>query len=209
MAYYNQYVPFLKLAYPSYLSWDIKNEENKIYLTFDDGPVPGVTEYVLAVLRKYAIKATFFCVGDNVVKHPEVFLQILQDGHSVGNHTHNHIKGWNVNDVIYLENIKLCDEALLNHGVAPRLFRPPYGKATKAQLKIVNLTHQIVMWNVLTGDFDQQQSEAQCLNEAISRTKSGSIILFHDSYKAEKNMRYALPRFIESCLAKGFQFEKL
>lgn len=209
MAYYNQYVPFLKLAYPSYLSWEIKNSENKIYLTFDDGPVPDVTEYVLEVLRKFNIKATFFCVGDNVVKHPAILLQILQDRHSVGNHTHHHIKGWDVSEQTYMQNIKLCDEALLSYDVLPRLFRPPYGKATKAQLKQAHKTHQIVMWNVLTGDFDQQQSEEACLQEAIIRTKSGSIILFHDSYKAERNMRYALPRFIESCLSKGFQFEKL
>lgn len=209
MAYFNQYIPFVKWLYPSYLCWEVKNKDNKIYLTFDDGPVPEVTDFVLDTLNFYNVKATFFCVGDNVVKHPQIFQRILSEGHSVGNHTHNHIEGWNVALDEYVDNIEICDKAMDALGATPRLFRPPYGKASRAQLDAVKSTHKIIMWNVLTGDFDAKQSENSCLNEAISRTQSGSIILFHDSYKAEKNLRYALPRFITSCLNKGFQFATL
>ena len=209
MAYFNQFIPLLKFLYPSYLVWNRKNNDNKIYLTFDDGPVPVVTTAVLAILKQHHIKATFFCVGENVAKYPEVFKSIVADGHSVGNHTYNHLRGWDVNDEKYAENIAQCDAAIQTHQVNTRLFRPPYGKANRRQLKAASNTHQIVMWDVLTGDFDASQSAEDCFNEAIKYTCSGSIIIFHDSYKAEKNLLKALPRYIEWAKANGFTFEKL
>jgi peptidoglycan-N-acetylglucosamine deacetylase len=209
MAYFNQFIPFLKFLYPSYLVWNIKNKENKIYLTFDDGPVPAVTAAVLEILKQYQIKATFFCVGENVVKYPEEFKSILADGHSVGNHTYNHLRGWDTGDTIYAKNIAQCDEAMQAHHVATKLFRPPYGKASRKQLHAVSKSHKVIMWNVLSGDFDANQSPEKCFKEAISHTSSGSIVIFHDSYKAEKNLLFALPQYIDWCLKQGFQFDKL
>lgn len=209
MAYFNQFIPFLKFIYPSYLVWNIKNREKKIFLTFDDGPVPVVTTEVLAILNTYHINATFFCVGENVEKHPEVFAQVVAAGHAIGNHTYNHLCGWDVDHKTYLENVAKCEEVLKENHVATQLFRPPYGKAQRNQLKTLSATHKIIMWDVLTGDFDSTQSGEDCLKEAVFNTTSGSIIIFHDSYKAEKNLKYALPRYIDWALTHGYTFDKL
>jgi peptidoglycan/xylan/chitin deacetylase (PgdA/CDA1 family) len=179
--------------------WDIPNTENKVYLTFDDGPIPEITEWVLDELRKHNSKATFFCIGDNINKHPELFKKVIRDGHAIGNHTFNHLNGWKTATQDYLLNTKLCEEMISKHSevlnLKPKLFRPPYGKIKTSQSKqIRKLGYKIIMWDVLSADFDQDLSKEACLENVLSNVKPGSIIVFHDSIKAFKNLEYALPR---------------
>ena len=190
------------------LIWKIPTQEKKLYLTFDDGPVPEVTEFVLAELEKIKAKATFFCIGDNVRKHPDVFGKIVKDGHTIGNHTFNHLKGWNTSVKKYVENVKLCDNELsmVNSQLSIHLFRPPYGRITRSQIKALK-DYKIIMWDVLTHDYSKNISPDRCLKGSIAATRPGSIIVFHDSLKAEKNMSFALPRFLDHFSNQGFTFE--
>lgn len=198
--------PFwLRVLYPSF-TWRGPADKT-IYLTFDDGPIPGVTDWVLDQLAHYQLKATFFCVGDNIRKHPGVFARILIDGHSVGNHTFHHLNGWQTGCQLYLENVQLC-QATLPPGNT--LFRPPYGKITRKQaLELQNAGHQLIMWDVLTGDFDRSLPPEACLRKSIRATGNGSIVVFHDSLKAQPNLVHTLPKYIGHFLEKGFSFEKL
>lgn len=191
--------------------WDIPNTEKKTYLTFDDGPTPEVTEWVLSVLKQHNIKATFFCIGDNVRKHPEIFQKVIQEGHSIGNHTYNHLQGWKTSDKDYLENVKLCETVLNNLQTANRkLFRPPYGKIRLSQsAKLRKLGYKIIMWDVLSADFDIRISPEKCLENTIKNTTQGSIIVFHDSKKAFQNLEYSLPKTIEILKEKGFLFDRI
>jgi peptidoglycan/xylan/chitin deacetylase (PgdA/CDA1 family) len=191
------------------LVWDIPNSENKIYLTFDDGPIPVVTEWVLDLLKSEEIKATFFCIGDNIQKHPEVYKRILSEGHQTGNHTFNHLNGWKTDTENYIDNFKLCEtEHLKLNTEYFFLFRPPYGKIKPSQSKkIRQLGYKIIMWDVLSYDFDPTISVEKCLENVISNTVQGSIIVFHDSLKAEKNLKYALPKAIHILKNKGFVFD--
>lgn len=182
--------------------WDIPNKENKIYLTFDDGPTPEVTEWVLEILKKYKIKATFFCIGDNIQKFPVLYQRILKEGHVVGNHTHTHLKGWETVNGTYFENIEKCAKH-----VKSNLFRPPYGRIKKSQYSILTTQYKIVMWDVLSGDFDLKTSPERCLKNVTKNTKSGSVIVFHDSIKASEKLQYALPKAIEYLLEQGFVFD--
>jgi peptidoglycan/xylan/chitin deacetylase (PgdA/CDA1 family) len=194
--------PAIVKKYYSQLTWDIPNNENKIYLTFDDGPIPEVTEWVLDILKQYQIKATFFCIGDNIKKNPEIFQRILEDGHFLGNHTQNHLNGWKTEDEVYFKNIEECSEL-----VNSKLFRPPYGRIKKSQHSILNTQYSIIMWDVLSGDFDAKTTPEQCYNNVIKNTKSGSIIVFHDSVKASENLKKTLPKAIDFLLKKGFVFD--
>ena len=191
------------------LVWDVPNSENKIYLTFDDGPIPEVTEWVLDILKSEGIKATFFCIGDNIKKHPNVYKRILAEGHQTGNHTFNHLNGWKTENRHYIENFKLCEtEHLKLNTENSFLFRPPYGKIKPSQSKAIrNLGYKIIMWDVLSYDFDSTISTEKCLENVISNTEQGSIIVFHDSLKAEKNLKYALPKAIQILKDKGFVFD--
>ena len=199
--------PFwLQWSYPS-LIWHKNRKEKSIYLTFDDGPIPVVTPFVLRALETFNAKATFFCVGDNVAKYPDTYAQVKNAGHTIGNHTYNHLNGWKTNNEIYLENIKQCDQL-----VSSNLFRPPYGKIKKSQLKKLKTTNpkiEIVMWDVLSGDFDQKLSPQKCLNHVVKNTESGSIIVFHDSLKALNRLEYALPKALEYLVAEGYSFGTL
>lgn len=178
-----------------------------VYLTFDDGPVPGVTDWVLAQLTHYQVGATFFCVGDNIRKHPGVFENILAGNHSVGNHTFHHLNGWKTKTEPYLENVQLCQPYL---SAQSRLFRPPYGRITGKQAAALQESgYRIVMWDVLTGDFDRNLPPEKCLRQSIRATGNGSIVVFHDSLKAQPNLMYALPKYIEHFLKEGFVFGKL
>jgi peptidoglycan-N-acetylglucosamine deacetylase len=185
-------------------TWSIPTSEKVIYLTFDDGPIPEATPWVLDTLRTYGAKATFFCVGDNVRKHPGIFEQILAEGHAVGNHTFNHLKGWGTNNSDYLENVERCAQM-----VSSPLFRPPYGKLKPSQMRELRTQYKIVMWDVLSGDFDPGVSPEQCLQNVLENIQPGSIVLFHDSLKAETRMRFALPRVLEELTSEGWKFRKL
>ena len=191
------------------LVWDIPNSENKIYLTFDDGPIPEVTEWVLDLLKSEDIKATFFCIGDNIKKYPEVYKRILSEGHQTGNHHFNHLNGWKTETKSYLGNFKLCEtEHLKLNTEHSFLFRPPYGKIKPSQSKAIRqLGYKIIMWDVLSYDFDPTISVEKCLENVISNTEQGSIIVFHDSLKAEKNLKYALPKAIQILKNRGFVFD--
>ncbi len=177
---------------------------SSIYITFDDGPIPEITPKVLEILKKYNAKATFFCVGDNVRKYPEVYAQLLKEGHATGNHTYSHLKGNKTDDEHYFSDIDKCGEL-----VKSSLFRPPHGRIKLSQIKHLKHKYKLIMWTVLTGDYNQKLSKEQVLNNAIIHTKDGSIILFHDSLKASERMLYALPRMLEYFSAKGYRFEKI
>lgn len=200
-------LPFL---YPS-LVWRIPSGKKELYLTFDDGPTSGTTEFVLEVLRKYAIRASFFCLGAKVIKHPEIVEKIVAFGHAIGNHTFNHPDGWNTNAKEYLADVNLCANELLvvNDQWSTNLFRPPYGRITRSQIKQLQGKYTIVMWDVLTRDYDPSLSAEKCLKASLKVVRDGSIIVFHDTVKAERNLTYALPRFVEECLNRGFTFETL
>ncbi len=191
------------------LVWDIPNSDKRIYLTFDDGPIPNVTEWVLEILKSEDIKATFFCIGDNIQKHSEVYKRILAEGHQTGNHTFNHLNGWNTETNRYIDNFKLCETEILKLNAEHSfLFRPPYGKIKPSQSKAIRqLGYKIIMWDVLSYDFDSNISAEKCLENVISNTEQGSIIVFHDSVKAEKNLKYALPKAIQVLKDKGFIFD--
>jgi len=175
--------------------------EKRIFLTFDDGPIPDVTPFVINTLKNYHIKATFFCVGENIKKHPELFNCLTENGHRIGNHTHNHLNGWKTPDDIYLHNIKQCQQLIHTN-----LFRPPYGRGRRSQFKRLQETYDIIMWDVLSGDFDIHLSPDKCLSNVIKHTRNGSIVVFHDNVKAAPRITYALPRAIEHWLDQGYAF---
>lgn len=196
----------LKKLYPTLL-WNIDNNTRCIYLTFDDGPIPIVTPFVLNILKQYNANATFFCIGENVTKHPEIFEQVKDEGHAIGNHTYNHLKGWNTNNKVYLDNYIKAGK-LLN----TKLFRPPYGRIKKSQvnlLKQANPCIQIVMWNVLSGDFDITLKSEKCLENVLKNTVSGDIVLFHDSIKAFERLKYVLPKAMEIWDKEGYSFKSI
>jgi peptidoglycan/xylan/chitin deacetylase (PgdA/CDA1 family) len=202
--------PFiLPLLYPS-LTWRFPSENKQLYLTFDDGPVPGPTEFVLETLKSYDIKATFFCIGDNIRKHPAVFKEILNGGHKIGNHTYNHLNGWKTKEVTYVENVEECNKQIAEHSSldkgSTKIFRPPYGRITRSQIRSL-ANFRIIMWDVLAIDYSSRLSSTKCLKNTINASRSGSIIVFHDSYKAEKNLTFALPKYIEHFLTRGFEFK--
>lgn len=200
--------PFwLRALYP-HCTWRMPAKEKVIYLTFDDGPHPEATPFVLAALKKYNAKASFFCIGNNVLKHAPIYESILQAGHTVGNHTYDHLNGWKTETSVYIENIK--DAATL---IDSPLFRPPYGRITKRQIKALKqsetLPNQIIMWDVLSGDFDLHLSGETCARNVIQNTVPGSIIVFHDSQKAWDRMSIALPLVLEYFSSLGYRMEAL
>jgi len=185
--------------------------EKCIYLTFDDGPIPVVTPFVLETLKKFDAKATFFCIGENVVKYSEIYQQVLDAGHSVGNHTFNHLKGWVTPDELYQENVMRCRQV-----VESQLFRPPYGRGRRSQYrKLIGRAgsddprFRVIMWDVLSGDFDTKLSPENCLKNVLGNTEPGSIVVFHDSLKAFERLEYALPRALEFWQKQGYVFKPL
>ena len=198
--------PIRKL-YPQ-LTWS-KRTAQTIYLTFDDGPIPVITPFIQQTLSKFDVQATFFCVGENIKKYNEVAQASIEAGHKIANHTFNHLNGWQANKNLYSHNIELCESLINKLGVDNGLFRPPYGRITRKQIKIIKTSYEIVMWDVLTGDFSNNVSPEDCLQHSINATRDGSIVLFHDNIKAENYLRYALPRYIEHFLEMGFRFSLL
>jgi peptidoglycan-N-acetylglucosamine deacetylase len=193
----------------------MSGDKKELYLTFDDGPVPGPTEFVIETLAKHSLEATFFCIGDNIRKHSDIFQKVLSKGHAVGNHTFHHLKGWETDTSDYLQNISLCDQEIANQTPADlsrknqtTLFRPPYGRITRKQIRAL-ADRKIVMWDVLTQDYSASLASDKCLSFSLKAVRNGSIVVFHDSWKAEKNLKYVLPRFIDHCLDHGYTFKKL
>lgn len=208
----------------------METSAKELYVTFDDGPVSGPTEFMLETLRKANAQGTFFCIGENIKKHPELFRKVVASGHTIGNHTFNHLSGWKTNTQSYLHNVKLCEHQIkvnspsstqplalgAEHPVSSiqypayskPLFRPPYGRITRGQIKsLVEL--KIVMWDVLTHDYAKSLSPGNCLKGSIAATRPGSIVVFHDSLKAEKNMAYVLPRYLDHFANQGYTFKSL
>ena len=184
--------------------WNIDSETKELFLTFDDGPTPRLTEWVLDILSSFEAKATFFCLGKNVEQFPEIYQRIIDEGHVVGNHTYDHPNGWKTKDSSYCNNVKQCSEL-----VDSKLFRPPYGKISRSQHTVLKDDYTIVMWDVLSGDFDLSITPEKCLGNVISNSSKGSIIVMHDSLKAEKNLRYALPKMLDHFTSDGFMFKNL
>ncbi len=183
-------LPFL---FPSVVH-SIPNTEKKIYLTFDDGPTPDITEFTLETLDTYGAKASFFCIGKNVIEHPTLYQKLITNGHTVANHTFNHLNGLKTNTELYLKNVYDAKEIIKSD-----LFRPPYGQIKYRQLRLLKKNFKIVMFDVLAGDFDQHISPEQCLKNVLKHATIGSIIVLHDSIKAAKNLQYVLPRFLNFC----------
>ena len=188
--------------------WSFSNKEKIIYLTFDDGPTHEITEWTLNQLRKYKAKATFFCIGKNIEALPTIFQKVINDGHTIGNHTNNHLNGFKTSTKLYLENIALSEEKF--DTTKPHLFRPPYGKINWSQSKrIRNNGYKIIMWDVLSADFDTTITKQDCLKNVIKHTKSGSIVVFHDSIKASEKLRYVLPQVLEYYSNNGYSFKQI
>jgi peptidoglycan/xylan/chitin deacetylase (PgdA/CDA1 family) len=200
----------LKLLKPS-LEWEVeKTGEPTIYLTFDDGPIPAVTEFVIDTLARYDAKATFFCIGENIKKHPGIFEKVLKAGHSIGNHTYNHLKGSETKTSEYLDNIAACDVILKQEmGNITPLFRPPFGRLKESQRKAVLKEKRIIMWDVLSQDYRLSVDKETCNNKVLKHTGDGSIVIFHDSLKAQEKMEYALTRMIAHFSKLGYVFKAI
>lgn len=213
----NVKIPYLVKRLFSGLVWEGPDKDHCLYLTFDDGPIPEVTPWVLEELKKYDAKATFFCIGDNIRKHPEVFKKVISEGHTIGNHTFNHLNGWKTRTKKYLLNTQQCREVMEKqwHQTSadpkfPELFRPPYGKIRPEQVKALKQQgFEIVMWEVLSQDYDQKLSGEKCFQNVIKNAGPGSIIVFHDSLKAQKNVYHALPKVLDYFSKQGYTFKAL
>ncbi len=195
---------WVKPFFPKSLIWNLPNNDKIIYLTFDDGPTPGVTEKVLKLLKSFNAKATFFCIGKNVETHPKLYNELLKQGHTVGNHTKNHNNAINIKDADYYESISQTSKL-----VKSNLFRPPYGRIKRKQVKYLKKQYKIIMWSVLSGDFDIKLSKEQCKTNVLRYTKSGSIVVFHDSIKAKEKMLFALKASLKYFQEKGYRFEAI
>lgn len=193
--------PYLLQTFFNSFIWKIHTNEKKIFLTFDDGPHPEITPDVLDILNRYNAKASFFCVGKNIEKHPNIFDQIVANGHTIGNHTYNHINGYKTNTSLYVKN------TFKNNDIyTTSLFRPPYGRMKRRQISILKKDFCLILWTVLSGDFDKSITKEKCLKNVINSSKEGSIVVFHDSLKAKENVLYALPKVLEHFLNKGYGF---
>ncbi len=192
--------------------WKVNTNEKIIYLTFDDGPIPEITPFVLDELKKWNAHATFFCIGKNIETNPEIFQRIENEGHNIGNHTYDHLNGWNNKDEEYFENVEKCQSVLTSNCQLPIvnfLFRPPYGKLKPSQYSNLKSRYKLVMWDVLSFDFDLKISEEKVLKNVLENAEAGSIVVMHDSLKAKTKVEFALPKVLEHFTAKGFKFEKL
>lgn len=184
-----------------HLICDVPDTDQEIFLTFDDGPAPETTPAILDILKVRDVKATFFCVGANVARNPVLFDRLKGEGHAVGNHTYHHLHGWKSPPAAYVEDVTRCENLFQTN-----LFRPPYGKFTPSQYLLLKNKYLFVLWSVLTQDFRRRVKPGQCLDIAIRNTRSGSIVVFHDSIKASENVLYAMPRFLDHFLEKGYRF---
>jgi peptidoglycan/xylan/chitin deacetylase (PgdA/CDA1 family) len=202
---------FVKTLFPNFV-WNIDTNKKELYLTFDDGPTPEITDWVLQTLKQFSAKATFFCIGKNIEKHPEIFRNIIDEGHTIGNHTYNHLKGWKHKTKVYYKDVLKTAKILENYKPddSEPLFRPPYGKfKNKQRKKLLEKGYQIILWDVLSYDWDKDVTEQTCLNNVVSAAKEGSIVVFHDSVKASLNLKYVLPKVLEYYTERGFVFKAI
>jgi peptidoglycan-N-acetylglucosamine deacetylase len=195
---------FYRMFSPGRLLCEMPGNEKAIYLTFDDGPVPEATPEVLDILKSFNVKATFFMVGENVRKNPDIFHRIMEEGHAAGNHTYNHLNGWQTSTGSYAENVYRCHELFQS-----KLFRPPHGRFTVPQYFLLRKQFRFVLWSVLPGDFHAGTTAEKCLKKAIDYSGPGSIVVFHDSIKAREKVLKVLPQYLEHFLGKGFGFRTL
>lgn len=192
--------------------WSFQNAPDTVFLTFDDGPIPDVTPWVLEELRKYNAKATFFCVGDNIAKNKSIFDTIIAEGHTIGNHTYNHLNGWKTETKKYINNVEKSQQLVstFNSSDKATLFRPPFGKLSSAQSRLLQrLGYKIIMWDVLSRDFDPEITYEACLKNVLKNIKPGSIVVFHDSLKSEKKLRYVLPKVLEYVNSNGWKCNEI
>lgn len=196
-----QFPRILRPFFGKNVLWQKKTSSKVIYLTFDDGPVPEVTPQVLDILDKYGWKATFFCVGENVKKHPEIYNEVLRRGHRTGNHTFNHIKGFSFKAEEYLQNVQQASQFIESN-----LFRPPHGQITHNQIDALKRDYQIIMWDLITHDYNRKLTPEQVFNNVKNNLRKGSIVVFHDSIKAQKNMLEVLPKAIEFWKNEGYDY---
>ncbi len=202
MAYWH--IPdWMKRFYPDVV-WDQHGPDKKLYLTFDDGPTPEVTDSVLNILAKYNARATFFCLGRNVERYPEIYQHILNDKHAVGNHSYSHLKGWKTNNKEYFQDIELA-----SHFIQSKLFRPPYGQITRTQIRYLKNKFSIIMWEVMSHDYEKRWSREKSLKAVLHYASEGSIIVFHDSLKASDKLLFILPKILKTFTEKGYTFEVL
>lgn len=194
---------WLQAVFPQRI-WRKPTDQKVVYLTFDDGPIPEVTPWVLEQLKTHQALATFFCVGDNVRKHPDIYRKVCTGGHQVGNHSFHHLNGWKTPTEVYLNDVSACAKF-----VDSNLFRPPYGKLKPAQAKALLPDYDLIMWDVLSGDFDESLSPETCLDHVLNNVRPGSIIVFHDSQKAWHRLWYVLPKVLQKLTEDGYRFERL
>ncbi len=195
---------WVKWVYPSFV-WQMPGDEKALYLTFDDGPHPTITPIVLDLLSKYNAKATFFCIGDRAKRYPEILQRIRQEGHAIGNHTQHHVNGWATLDRDYIDQVNQAAEF-----IPSKLFRPPYGRIKRSQAGLLQKEgYKVVMWTILSADYDHKLSKEECLSRVVRRIESGDIYLFHDSEKGEERMLAVLPRLLKVATDKGFLFKKI
>jgi peptidoglycan/xylan/chitin deacetylase (PgdA/CDA1 family) len=197
----------VKKMFPNYI-WNIDSNEKTLYLTFDDGPTPEITDWVLECLKKYNAKATFFCIGKNIEQQPDIYQNIIKNGHAIGNHTFNHLKGWKTTIDSYLIDVIQTQDILNIQN--QKLFRPPYGRMKPKQAKLlIDEGFQIVMWSVLSVDWAKNVSEIQCYKNIVDNASSGDIVVFHDSVKASRNLQYTLPKVLEYYGNLGYNFKSI
>lgn len=209
--YFHKTPALIKRLFPA-LTWQkTVSHDPQVFLTFDDGPVPDITEYVISELQRVGAKATFFCVGQNIEDHPALFERIIKSGHGWGNHTYNHLNGWKTDLHTYLANVEKCRQMFDIMGARQpyNLFRPPYGLLTFRQIREISNRYEIVMWDILSGDFDVNLNCEKSLKKMIKHTQNGSIVVFHDSYKTERNLKYILPRYLHYLAERDFTFSVL
>lgn len=197
----------VKSLYPSII-WDVPDATQQLFLTFDDGPHPEITPWVLEQLKQYDAKATFFCLGKNAEKYPELIQQIMQEGHRIGSHGYAHLNGWKTNDEVYHSDVVKSIEILLLNNQNKKLFRPPYGKIKKSQLSIINYQFSIINWSLMPGDFDASISSEKCLKRLLT-AKSGDIIVLHENEQSRKHLQYSLPLFLKTFSEQKFSFDTL
>ena len=203
--YLHRIPQFFHWIYPNII-WRIPSSSKTIYLTFDDGPSPYITHFVLKELSKHQAKATFFCLGKNIEQHPETFKNIVEQNHTIGNHSYSHLNGWTSDKQTYSEDINKCEKLI---SPSKKLFRPPYGRIKKNQINLLKSDYKIILWNYMVGDFDKRLSKEKCWERAKSNIKNGDIVVFHDNEKSFETLQYVLPRVLNHFTDKGYIFKSL